>query len=107
MEIRDVLMSAGYQPIVENKQYPRERSREFEFRGRIRVQLKNDDGSPHLENFQTRESIMEHLGIFFSIEIQMNRIDKVKKFLLKSQKGRTKLIFYDVKTSFSCKTINF
>jgi len=62
MEIRDVLMSAGYQPIVENKQYPRERSREFEFRGRIRVQLKNDDGSPHLEKFQTRESIMEHLG---------------------------------------------
>ena len=65
MEIRDVLMSAGYQPIVENKQYPRERSREFEFRGRIRVQLKNDDGSPHLENFQTRESIMEHLGNCF------------------------------------------
>ena len=65
MEIRDVLMSAGYQPIVENKQYPRERSREFEFRGRIRVQLKNDDGSPHLEKFQTRESIMEHLGNFF------------------------------------------
>ena len=62
MEIRDVLMSAGYQPIVENKQYPRERSRELEFRGRIRVQLRNDDGSPHIEKFSTRESIMEHLG---------------------------------------------
>merc|ERR1712008_424945 len=62
MEIRDVLMTAGYQPIVENKQYPRERSREFEFRGRVRVQLRNDDGSPHIEKFTTRESIMEHLG---------------------------------------------
>merc|ERR1711992_226847 len=62
MEIRDVLMTAGYQPIVENKQYPRERSREFEFRGRIRVQLRNDDGTPHIEKFKTRESIMEHLG---------------------------------------------
>ena len=55
-------MSAGYQPIVENKQYPRERSRELEFRGRIRVQLRNDDGSPFIEKFSTRESIMEHLG---------------------------------------------
>ena len=55
-------MTAGYQPIVENKQYPRERSRELDFRGRIRVQLRNDDGSPFLEKFTTRESIMEHLG---------------------------------------------
>jgi signal recognition particle subunit SRP19 len=83
MEIRDVLMSAGYQPIVENKQYPRERSREFEFRGRIRVQLKNDDGSPHLEKFQTRESIMEHLGNF------LNEIVDESNW----QKGQRKLIF--------------
>ena len=62
LEIRDVLMAAGYQPIVENKQYPRERSREVEFRGRIRVQLRNDDGTPHLPQFPTRESIMVHLG---------------------------------------------
>ena len=62
IEIRDVLMSAGYQPIVENKAYPRERSRELDFRGRIRVQLRNDDGSPFIEKFTTRESVMEHLG---------------------------------------------
>ena len=62
MEIRDVLMTAGYQPIVENKQYCRERSREMAYRGRIRVQLRNDDGSPHIEKFPTRESIMLHLG---------------------------------------------
>ena len=61
-EISDVLTTAGYQPIVENKQYPRERSRELEFRGRIRVQMRNDDGTPHIKEFQTRESIMEHLG---------------------------------------------
>lgn len=61
-EIRDVLMAAGYEPIVENKQYPRERSREIDFRGRIRVQLRNDDGSPHIEAFKTREDIFVHLG---------------------------------------------
>ncbi len=53
MEIRDVLMAEGYQPIVENKQYPRERSRELEFRGRIRVQLRNDDGSAFKDKFPT------------------------------------------------------
>ena len=62
LEIRDVLMTAGYQPIVENKTYPRERSRELDFRGRIRVQLRNDDGTPHIDKFTTRESIMVHLG---------------------------------------------
>jgi signal recognition particle subunit SRP19 len=62
MEIRDVLMTAGYQPIVENKQYPRERSHELEFRGRIRIQLRNDDGSPHIDNFPTRDSILVYLG---------------------------------------------
>ena len=82
MEIRDVLMSAGYQPIVENKQYPRERSREFEFRGRIRVQLKNDDGSPHLEKFQTRESIMEHLGNFFKCDMLAVALLRIEIFFL-------------------------
>ena len=55
-------MTAGYQPIVENKTYPRERSRELDFRGRIRVQLRKDDGSPFIDKFTTRESVMEHLG---------------------------------------------
>ena len=55
-------MQAGFQPIVENKQYSRERSRELEFRGRIRVQLRNDDGSFHVEAFKTRKSILEYVG---------------------------------------------
>ena len=62
MEIREVLVNAGFTPIVENKQYPRERSRELEFRGRIRVQLKQDDGELFLEQFPTRESILVYLG---------------------------------------------
>jgi signal recognition particle subunit SRP19 len=55
LEIRDVLTSAGFAPIVENKQYPRERSREIEFRGRIRVQMRKEAGSPFREEFATRE----------------------------------------------------
>lgn len=61
-EIRDVLTAAGFEPIVENKQYCRERSRELDFRGRIRVQLRNDDGSPHMPQFVTREDVLRHLG---------------------------------------------
>ena len=73
MEINDVLKNAGFQPIIENKQYPRERSREIAFRGRVRIQLKNDDDTPHIENFPTRDSILAHIGkcqnIFFKFLI--------------------------------------
>ena len=62
LEIRDVLATAGLAPIVENKKHPRERSNEIEFRGRIRVQLKNEDGTPFKEEFKTRELII--LGIY-------------------------------------------
>ena len=48
-------MTAGLSPIVENKKHPRERSNEIEFRGRIRVQLKNEDGTPFKEEFKSRE----------------------------------------------------
>lgn len=34
----------------------------MQHRGRIRVQLKNDDGTPFNSNFTTRESILHHLG---------------------------------------------
>lgn len=47
---------------VENKLYSRERSKELLYRGRIRVQLKNDDGSLCIPSFPTRESVMFHLG---------------------------------------------
>ena len=63
VEIRDVLQNSeeGFKPIVENKQHPRERSREIQFRGRIRVQLKNDDGTPKNEKFPDRESVLHFL----------------------------------------------
>lgn len=32
------------------------------FRGRIRVQIKNDDGSPVKPEFATRESVMKYIG---------------------------------------------
>lgn len=47
---------------VENKLYSRERSKEPLYRGRIRVQLRNDDGTFCNPNFHGRESILFHLG---------------------------------------------
>lgn len=54
-EIRDVLVNAGLSVEVEpNKVYPREPNKyENLMRGRIRVQIKNEDGSPVKPNFNT------------------------------------------------------
>ncbi|KAJ4439762.1 signal recognition particle 19 kDa protein [Periplaneta americana] len=61
-EIRDVLAAAGMKVGVENKLYSRERSKELLYRGRIRVQLKADDGSPLNPDFPSRDSVMLYLG---------------------------------------------
>ena len=61
-EIRDVLLTTGLQVGVENKLYSRERSKEMLYRGRIRVQLRNDDGTPLKPEFPTRESVMKYVG---------------------------------------------
>ncbi|KAI8424324.1 hypothetical protein MSG28_002873 [Choristoneura fumiferana] len=61
-EIRDVLVSTGLPVGVENKLYPREQSKEMLFRGRIRVQIKNDDGTPLKPEYSTRESVMKFIG---------------------------------------------
>ncbi|XP_069749020.1 signal recognition particle 19 kDa protein [Narcine bancroftii] len=61
-EIRDVCVAAGLSVVVENKLYPREWNRDVQFRGRIRVQLKNEDGSLCLEQFPTRKSIMFYVA---------------------------------------------
>ncbi|XP_063698279.1 signal recognition particle 19 kDa protein [Culicoides brevitarsis] len=61
-EIKDVLGVTGLQFLVENKLYPRERSKELQCRGRIRVQIKNDDGQPIKEEFATRDSVLLYLG---------------------------------------------
>ncbi|XP_073980656.1 signal recognition particle 19 [Rhodnius prolixus] len=60
-EIRDVLSAAGMKVGVENKMYSRERSKELLYIGRIRVQLRNDDGTPLNPDFPSRTSVMLHL----------------------------------------------
>ncbi|CAD7082324.1 unnamed protein product [Hermetia illucens] len=62
VEIQDVLSVTNLRVGVENKLYPRERSKELLYRGRIRVQLKNDDGTPFNPDFPTRDSLLLHLG---------------------------------------------
>ena len=56
-EIRDVLVNAGFQIEIEpGKVYPRELNKyENLSRGRLRVHLKNDDGTPVKENFKDSE----------------------------------------------------
>lgn len=61
-EVRDVLLAAGLKVGVENKLHPKERSKELLYRGRIRVQLKNDDGTPVNSEFPTRDSVLFYIG---------------------------------------------
>uniref|UniRef100_A0A0B6ZER9 Signal recognition particle 19 kDa protein n=1 Tax=Arion vulgaris TaxID=1028688 RepID=A0A0B6ZER9_9EUPU len=62
-EIRDVCFAAGFILGVENKVYPRETEpRDAKFRGRVRVQLKNEDGTPLLPEFPNRQSLLLYLG---------------------------------------------
>lgn len=61
-EIKDVLSVSNLKIGIENKLYSREMSKELLYRGRIRVQLKNDDGTPFNPDFVTRDSILLYLG---------------------------------------------
>ncbi|XP_072021264.1 signal recognition particle 19 kDa protein-like [Amphiura filiformis] len=61
-EIRDVCQAIGLTAVVENKMYTRELNRDPVFRGRVRVQLKKEDGSPVLDQYPTRKALMIHLG---------------------------------------------
>ncbi|KAK7474646.1 hypothetical protein BaRGS_00018823 [Batillaria attramentaria] len=62
-EIRDVCSAAGMVLGVENKTYPRELDpRDMKMRGRIRVQLKKEDGTPMMDQFPTRQSVYLYLG---------------------------------------------
>jgi len=61
-EIRDVLAEAGLQVGVENKLYPRENSKELLYRGRIRVQMRQDNGRPVKPELPTRDSIFLYLA---------------------------------------------
>jgi len=61
-ELRDVLASTGLKIGVENKSYPRETSHEPHCKGRIRVQIKDDDGEIINPKFPTRESLLLYCG---------------------------------------------
>ncbi|KAK2725249.1 signal recognition particle 19 kDa protein-like [Artemia franciscana] len=61
-DILDVLKATKFPVYCERKRYPRETSREQEHLGRIRFQLKNDDGTPLNPQFITRDSILLYLG---------------------------------------------
>ncbi|NXW72588.1 hypothetical protein DUI87_30716 [Hirundo rustica rustica] len=55
-EIQDVCAAVGFNVLLEkNKMYPREWNRDVQYRGRVRIQLKQDDGNPCLPQFPTRE----------------------------------------------------
>ncbi|XP_012671241.1 signal recognition particle 19 kDa protein [Clupea harengus] len=58
VEIRDVLTAAGVNVLVENKMHPREWNRDVQFRGRVRVQIKQEDGNPCQEKFASRKDVM-------------------------------------------------
>lgn len=58
-EIRDVCVSQNLGVEFEtNKHYPREAAKDHIHSGRVRVQIKGDDGSPLNENITTRKSEM-------------------------------------------------
>ncbi|XP_026124657.1 signal recognition particle 19 kDa protein-like [Carassius auratus] len=61
-EIRDVLTAAGLNVLVENKMYPREWNRDVQFRGRVRIQLKLEDGSLCQDKFASRKDVMFYVA---------------------------------------------
>lgn len=61
-EIRDVLTAAGLNVLVENKMYPREWNRDVQFRGRVRVQLKLEDGNLCQDKFSSKKDVMFYVA---------------------------------------------
>ncbi|CAH2297199.1 signal recognition particle 19 kDa [Pelobates cultripes] len=58
-EIADVCRANKLNAIVEaDKMYTREPNRDAQFRGRVRVQLKNEDGSPCVDKLSSRKAVM-------------------------------------------------
>ncbi|XP_060943107.1 signal recognition particle 19 kDa protein [Limanda limanda] len=61
-EIRDVLTAAGMNVYMENKMHPREWNRDVQFRGRVRVQLKQEDGCLCQDKFSSRKDVMFYVA---------------------------------------------
>ncbi|XP_041459547.1 signal recognition particle 19 kDa protein-like [Lytechinus variegatus] len=61
-ELRDVCQAVGLPVATEGtKMYPRDQNRDPTFRGRVRVQLKNADGTFVSDQFKTRKDVMFQL----------------------------------------------
>ncbi|KAG7490738.1 signal recognition particle 19 kDa protein [Solea senegalensis] len=61
-EIRDVLTAAGLNVYMENKMHPREWNRDIQFRGRVRVQLKQEEGHFCQDRFSSRKDVMFYVA---------------------------------------------
>ncbi|XP_056449297.1 signal recognition particle 19 kDa protein-like [Gadus chalcogrammus] len=61
-EIKDVLSAAGLNVLLENHMHPREWNRDAQFRGRVRVQLKQEDGSLCQDKFTSRKDVMFYVA---------------------------------------------
>ena len=62
-EIKDVLTYHKFNFVVEEtKQYPRDSFKDAFCKGRVRVQLKNSDGTPFNKDFKSRKDILFMLG---------------------------------------------
>jgi signal recognition particle subunit SRP19 len=61
-EMRDILENIGLKTLLEsNRLYSREESREPQQRGRVRVQLKNEDGSLIKDQFKNKDDLLFYL----------------------------------------------
>ncbi len=62
-EIKDICNAAGFQVVLEpGKFYPRDQNKDPLFRGRVRVQLKNEDNTPVKEQFPNRKSLLLYIS---------------------------------------------
>uniref|UniRef100_A0A286XJT3 Signal recognition particle 19 kDa protein n=1 Tax=Cavia porcellus TaxID=10141 RepID=A0A286XJT3_CAVPO len=84
-EIQDVCSAVGLNAFIEkNKMYSREWNRDVQYRGRVRVQLKQEDGSLCLGQFPSRKPfffLMTNLGsrIDYSLSTQKSKKEKGRR----------------------------
>ncbi|XP_075037840.1 signal recognition particle 19 kDa protein [Mixophyes fleayi] len=59
VEIADICRAFKLNVNIEaDKMYTREWNRDAQYKGRVRVQLKNEDGTPFLDKLQSRKAVM-------------------------------------------------
>ncbi|XP_069608956.1 signal recognition particle 19 kDa protein [Ranitomeya imitator] len=59
VEIAEICRANKLNVVIEgDKMYTREWNRDAQYRGRVRVQLRNEDGSPCVDKLQSRKAVM-------------------------------------------------